>query len=243
MRRIPSQAGFTLIEVVLAITLLALLLTLAYGAFRATAASVQRGEALMDRTERVRVAQQFLRRQLSFALPMMYERVDQGGLENKVFEGDSSQLRFVAQMPGYLAQGGPHVQTLTLYSDAEGYRLEFEHALLNGFEFDAPPRRDARPPVVLLQGARNAAFQYRGLSPEGELEEWTDRWEDPTRLPLMVRLEAEWPEQAQMRWPPLEVALMRAVAVPGLGSGLPGGRIDPGVGRPPRPTRPPRPQQ
>jgi general secretion pathway protein J len=236
-------------EVLIATVLLALLMGLAYGAFRTTAASVSRGEALIDRTERMRVAQQFLRRQLSFSMPMMFERVDLGAMENKVFEGDASRLRFVAPMPGYLARGGAHVQTLTLVSDSEGLRLEFEHALLNGFEAEMPAV-DARPPVVLMQGARNGGFQYRGMDEEGELEEWQDRWEDPSRLPLMVRLELEWPEAAQVRWPPIEVALMRAVAVPGLGaSGLRGisGSPQPGVGheRPgaTRPVRPGKPER
>jgi len=247
VQRRRAAAGFTLMEVLMAIVLLALLLGLAYGAFRTTAASVSRGEALIDRTERVRVAQQFLRRQLSFSLPMMFERVDQGGLDNKVFEGDASRMRFVAPMPGYLAKGGAHVQTLSLVSDAGGLRLEFEHELLNGYEY-GQPARDARPPVQLLHGARAGGFQYRGMDAEGELEEWQDRWQDPTRLPLMVRLELEWPDEAQMRWPPLEVPLMRAVAVPGLGAsgmlGNPGfapmspGLQRPGATRPNRPTRP-----
>lgn len=249
MRSARGAGGFTLMEVLMAIVLLALLLSLAYGAFRTTAASVSRGEALIDRTERMRVAQQFLRRQISFSMPMMFERVDLGGIDNKVFEGDSSRMRFVAPMPGYLARGGAHVQTLTLSSGSDGLSLEFEHAMLNGFELDMP-RSDARPPVVLMQGASDAGFQYRGMDEEGELGEWQDSWEDSTRLPLMVRFNMEWPEKAQMRWPPLEIPLMRAVAVPGLGAAGLGG--NPGMLQPnpdlqragaTRPTRPPRPEQ
>lgn len=248
------ERGFTLMEVVIALVSLALLMSLAYGAFRTTAASVERGEALIDRTERMRVAQQFLRRQLSFAMPMMFERVDLGAEENKVFEGDGETLRFVAPMPGYLARGGAHVQTLSLRSDGDGLRLEFEHVLLNGFDpLDTAPR-DAREPVVLLQGASDARFEYRGLDEEGMLGEWLSSWEDRARLPLMVRLSVEWPERARMSWPPLEVPLMRAVAVPGLGQvgldgagfgGNPGLRPPPGLDRPgagdagrrPRPER------
>lgn len=251
---VRRECGFTLMEVVIALVLLALLMSLAYGAFRTTAASVERGEALIDRTERMRVAQQFLRRQLSFALPMMFERVDLGADENKVFEGDGETLRYVAPMPGYLARGGAHVQTLRLRSDGDGLRLEFEHVLLNGFDPLEPAPREQRPPVVLLQGASDASFEYRGLDEEGLLGEWLSSWEDRARLPLMVRLNVEWPDRAQMRWPPLDVPLMRAVAVPGLGNvglegagmgGNPGLRPQPGLDRPgpgdgggrPRPER------
>src|SRR5690606_9228138 len=140
---------FTLLEVLVAVTLLALLVTLAVGTLRTAVRSVRSGEALVERTDRTRVAQEFLRRQLSHAMPLPFERMEDTG-ENRVFVAERDSLRFVAPMPGYLSRGGPHVQWLTLESGRDGDRLVFDHAQLNGYDPDNPKGRSKREPVVLL---------------------------------------------------------------------------------------------
>lgn len=199
-------------------TLLALLVALAVGALRTAVRSARSGEALIERTDRVRVAQEFLRRQLSHAMPLPFERLEDTG-ENRVFVAARDELRFVAPMPGYLSRGGPHVQWLALVDDREGMRLEFDHAQLNGYDPDDPKGDSKRPPVVLLERIREARFEYRALDEQGELGEWEARWDDTQRLPLLVRLVVEFDEDSRQRWPDLEIPVLTATATPGLFSG------------------------
>jgi general secretion pathway protein J len=49
-----AQRGFTLLEILMSMTLLAAGLALGFATLRAATATVQRGEALADRTERMR---------------------------------------------------------------------------------------------------------------------------------------------------------------------------------------------
>ena len=56
-----SERGFTLIELLLAITLLSMILAIAYQGVRAGTRSVDRGEEMIDRTNRLRIVHQFLR--------------------------------------------------------------------------------------------------------------------------------------------------------------------------------------
>lgn len=201
------HGGFTLLEVLLATALLALALTLAYGAIRAAVGAVRSGESLIDRTEQVRVVQEFLRRQLSHAMPLAFEEMEDNG-ERKVFEGEAEFLRFVAPMPGYLSRGGPHVQWLAIERGRDGDRLVFDHAQLNGYDPQQPKPDDARPPVVLLDGMRQAQFEFRTLDPAtGELEDWSDEWEDPQQMPVMARLLVEFDRDDQRSWPMLEIPL------------------------------------
>lgn len=217
-RRGRQQRGFTLLEVLIAISLLALLVALAYSTLSASVRAMRSGEALIERTNRLRTVQEFLRRQLSHAMPLPFERMDDTG-ENRVFQMDGDTLRFVAPMPGHLSRGGPHVQWLTLDGDA----LLFDHAQLNGYDPADPKADNKREPVVLIDGIRDAGFEFRELDPEtGELGDWESSWDDPQRLPLLVRLDVEFEEEARMHWPDLEIPLLVATGVPGMfGFGAP----------------------
>lgn len=75
MRSAPRlrAAGFTLIEVLLAITLVSLIMAMAYGGFRASIRATTSGEALIEETNRLRITHQFVRTQLSQALSLVIE--------------------------------------------------------------------------------------------------------------------------------------------------------------------------
>jgi general secretion pathway protein J len=158
--------------------------------------------------------QEFLRRQLSHAMPLAFEKMEDAG-ENRVFVAESDMLRFVAPMPGHLARGGPHVQWLTIESDADGLRLVFDHSQLNGYDPDNPKGSSTREPVMLLEKMQDARFEYRALDEQGELTDWDESWDDAQRLPLMVRLVVEFDDDSRFHWPDFEVPILSATATPG----------------------------
>jgi general secretion pathway protein J len=201
MRR--SQ-GFTLLEVLLAIILLALLIAGAYSGINASVHAMHAGEAAIDRTDRLRTAQGFLRRQLSHILPLMYARDDSTGATH-VFDGDARSMRFVAPMPGYLSRGGPYVQTLELAPGKDGLQLQFTDSMLNGY--DAKQSADTEP-VVLLEHIADGRFEYRTLDDQGQLTDWSSAWQDPEITPLMIRIDLTMQSGAQLPWPTLDVPLM-----------------------------------
>ena len=202
------QRGFTLLEMILAMTLVGLIMAMAYTGLRAGARSSDRGEAYIDRTNRLRVAQQFLRQQVSRALPLRIQDDPDDATDYVLFEGERDFMRFVAPMPGYLGFGGPQVQIFEVEQSAEGERLLFNHYLLNandGLEMLADPDRD---PILLLDGIREARFSYVVLDEEGEVEEWADEWEDTTITPLAVRIEIEMLPETKMTFPTMDIPLV-----------------------------------
>lgn len=200
-----AARGFTLLEVLLAIVLLALLLAGTYGAVRTATRSAHSGEQMIDRTNRLRVAQEFTRRQISRIMPLAFDRDDAHGT-SVIFEGERDLMRFVAPMPGHLSRGGPYVQTLELVGNRRGGRqLIFSEAMLNGFD----PEEDlAREPSVLLEGIAEGRFQYRTIGEEGEPSEWLDEWDDPSVTPIMVRIALRMQPEAGIEFPDMEIPLM-----------------------------------
>ncbi len=208
--------GFTLLEVMLAILLLAMLLAGTFGAVRTATKATQSGEAAVDRINRMRVAQEFLRHQLSRIMPLGFDRDDSTGV-NFVFEGDEKSMKFVAPMPGYLSKGGPYVQTLELDRDGRGLALSFTNMMLNGYDPQSlgggirsrSRSKDGRSePVVLLNQIRRGHFEYRGFDEQGKLDRWTDSWKDKSLTPVMVRVVLEMEDVARINFPPMEVAMV-----------------------------------
>jgi general secretion pathway protein J len=199
--------GFTLLEVLMAVLLLAVLIGGAYGGLRASANAMRAGEAAIDRTDRLRTAQEFLRRQIGNSLPLGYAHDDKEGL-NIVFEGDAQFMRFVAPMPGYLSHGGPYVQTLELVRGKDGLQLQFIDTMLNGYDDAQKSAKDDVEPVVLLDRIAAGRFSYRSLDDQGELTDWNSEWSNTEVTPLLVRIELSMQPGVQIPWPTLDVPVM-----------------------------------
>ena len=194
-------AGFTLVELLLAITLMSILLGLTYTGLRAATRSSQRGELLLAAGGELRASHQFIRRQLNQMLPLPYA-VTEGAEELRiVFEGDARHIQYVAPMPGYLGAGGPQVQLIEVVNADDGELLiQFSHALLQGFE---ESRLYDRDPVILLDGVSSAGFEFLTRDEEGELIGWTTSWDQQDTLPVAVRLDLEFSGDLNMQWPDL----------------------------------------
>ncbi|KAB2901813.1 MAG: prepilin-type N-terminal cleavage/methylation domain-containing protein [Dokdonella sp.] len=234
----PRSAGFTLLEVMLALLLLALLLAGTVGAVRTAVHAMRSGELAVDRVSRVRVAQEFIRHQVSRILPLAFARDDNTGA-NFVFDGKRDAMRFVAPMPGYLSKGGPYVQTLRLVGDRHGGRqLLFTAQMLNGYD-DSLPGGDIEPAVLLDQIA-DGRFEFRRVDENGELTDWSDQWDDPAVTPVMVRIVLRMLPAARVAFPDMEIPLVLDAgaarqSMPFGMRNMPGMRIDEAQRRQPAP--------
>ena len=190
--------GFTLIEVLLATMLLAAGLALAFATLRSATALVQRGEAIAQRSERIRSAETFLRRRLASAQVIAFATDPQTRQQIR-FLGEPQRMRFVSDLPDYLGRGGPYLHDLNV---ADG-RLLVSFTLVQGGQ--AIEEAQARPPEPLASGLRAARFRYRGIDPEGGLGDWQERWTTAEVLPVQVAMDIESADG--MRWPTLVVSL------------------------------------
>ena len=189
--------GFSMVELLLAITLLSMLLALAYGGLRASARATEKGQVILDDSNRIRMAHRFVRQQLTQLLPLAFEE-GEGEEPRVVFQGEARRIRYVAPMPGYLGHGGPQVQELEIVQGEEGLELVLSHALLQGFEEEFLYMRE---PVLLLDKIEQAEFQFLGRDESGEITAWSGTWDREFELPAAVSLEVAFVEDVYIEWP------------------------------------------
>jgi general secretion pathway protein J len=203
--------GFTLVEMLLALTLMGMLLALTYGGMRAATRATDKGQEILEDSSRIRMAHQFVRRQLTQMLPLAFGLGDSDE-ERIVFLGDARSIRYVAPMPGYLGYGGPQVQELFFEQGEEGLELVLSHALLQGFDESFLLDQE---PILLLDDIQEARFSFLGRDDEGQPTVWSDRWDAYGQLPVAVSLEIQFNEDVYIRWP----LLTTSVRVDGIGAG------------------------
>jgi general secretion pathway protein J len=212
--------GFTLLEVLASLVLLALLLVGVYSGIRTATHSVRSGTAAIERIDQMRSAQQFLRRELAQSLTQPISHTDHG--EPIYFEGSAREMRYVAPLPGYLGKLGPQLQRLQLVDDGHGgLRLELSLALLPP---DGQPPQPLGEPQVLLDHIKAGSFTYRGVDRQGAALPWSPAWADGRLLPQLVRVELQ--VLGTVDWPQLDVPLRVNPAQAGLPQlGLRGGSL------------------
>jgi general secretion pathway protein J len=201
-----SQRGFTLIEVVIATSLLALGLAIAFGTLRSASRATARAEASSQREERLRAAQGFLRTQLSSALAVPFEFDSDTGAAT-FLRAQPGKLQFVGTMPGYLARGGAYLQTLELVRGEDGEQLRFQ---LQQLTSDGPADAE-REPVVLLDGIEEGSFQVRTIDEQGKPGPWQEKWSVSAQLPPQVRVRLRFRDERR-HWPEMVVAMRLGAA-------------------------------
>lgn len=200
-----TQSGFTLLEIIVVLTMLSLIMVMVYEGIQISRKMSEKGIKRIDATNEIRVVQELVRRQISRILPMAFKEEDGTFV---IFEGDAEHIMYVSPMPGYLGNGGPHVQLIEIVNAKGGKILQFSHWLLNdSLEQDSFDDSDQEP-VVLLENIQSAEFAFVKLNEEGELGEWEDDWEEMENTPLMISLIIKMEENALMPWPDMQVALM-----------------------------------
>lgn len=195
--------GFTLVEMLLALTLMSMLLALAYGGLRAATRATEKGQQVLEDSSRIRMAHQFVRKQINQMLPLAFEQGDVPE-DRAVFFGDETGIRYVAPMPGYLGFGGPQVQELYFEKGETGLELVLSHALLQGFEEDMLYQYQ---PIFLLGEIQEARFSFLGRDENGEIGSWTPRWDEVASLPEAVALDIVFNEDVYVRWPLLTTSV------------------------------------
>lgn len=209
-----AAAGFTLVEVLLATVLLAAGLALAFATLSAATQAARRGEVMAQRSERMRAVEGFLRRRLTAARPVSFA-LDESTLLPSRFVGEPDRMRFVADLPNYLGQGGPYLHDVRIGESGAGVRIVLAlDVVLAGQTIQDPQR----PPELLADGLRSARFRYRALDADGALDDWQDRWTRIEQLPLLV--EVTLTDADGRAWPPLVVALPLATATAAGGAQL-----------------------
>ena len=181
------QQGFTLLEILIVLSLLGVLLILVGGALVGANRAVLKAQRYTVSLDEMHAAQQFLRTALAQALPLPIQ--PENGEPSGIFFGSAQRLVFVAGLPGQLG-GGINVYTLTLHgADGERtLRVSFARISLTA---QTSTYHVWGEPQVLVREVQQLNFSYQGEDPAGQLTGWLDHWPWPQRLPRAVRIQAK----------------------------------------------------
>jgi len=197
------QRGFTLLELSIALVLLALMAALLYGALGFAGESWDRGEAKADATSSMRLAEDFLRSQLEAQHPLRMRKVAEFPL---LFAGERDELRYAAQLPLRVAAGGIWYYRLSLARDDPRAPLVLERVTPDVNAARSPEFTEADRSILATDIGELRIGYYGRDANATVLDEptWRDRWDNPQRLPLLVRIEVTPKHGAP--WPMLMVA-------------------------------------
>jgi general secretion pathway protein J len=195
--RVHSK-GFTLLEMLLAITLIGIMLVLIGSALTSSRHTLEMTDRYVSRLTEVRAAQDFMRQALQQALPLALSHESQP--KDNVLTGSDQTIRFVAPLPRSL-KGGLQTHSMALERSDTGTQ-----DLIVTFTPISPA--NAQPwgePQHLLENVRSIRLAYRGLDNAQVPTGWIATWLWPDRLPNYVRVEMEI--EGPVQWPTLTVAL------------------------------------
>lgn len=181
------QQGFTLLEILIVISLLGVLLVLVGGALLGANRAVLKAQRYTVSLDEMHAAQQFLRTALAQALPLPVP--PESGQPPGIFFGSAQRLAFVAGLPGQLG-GGINLYTLSLQGAGAERTLQVAFARV-GFNAAGNTYHAWGEPQVLVRDIQQLKFSYQGVSPAGQLTGWLDHWPWPQRLPRAVRIQAK----------------------------------------------------
>ncbi|OGQ74542.1 MAG: hypothetical protein A3G94_01270 [Deltaproteobacteria bacterium RIFCSPLOWO2_12_FULL_60_16] len=193
--QVKTQSGFTLIEVAISITLLALIAVILYGAFYLSHRAVMKSQARAEESQRLRSAGDLLAGYIRSAYPYRLSSQDPSIL----FFGEQDSLSFVSALSS--GMGGRGMSQITIsYEGGDGTGLLTLVEKIPAHAPEAEGSAGYANGVVLDQGLRGLSLEY--LDPQGDEERWVDQWSGAEKrmLPRAVRLRYQGAQREEIEW-------------------------------------------
>lgn len=241
MRKATAQgsrlrnAGFTLIEVLIAMTLLSLMVVLLFSSLRICAQSWEQGENKIAEVNEVAVVYNFFQKHLASATPLWNDfiagdEVDAanqpetgaaggGGADtenlNKTFsfQGRKNALQFVSVFPASVGRAG--MQLFSIEQQQEDKEQVLKVTLTPFFPL-AKGEEWNQEEVVLLRHVSDFEISYFGAVDNTDKYEWQDEWLKKDVHPQLVKININTTDGVS--WPEMVIALK--VAGAGAGAGV-----------------------
>src|SRR5438552_15702286 len=197
------EAGFTLLELLIATTVLAFLSLLLFGGLRFGTRVWEKSETSTTETNRVRAAQLFLSDEVAHIYPFFAGTTPADKHVN--FSGEDKRMTYFS--PSKSVPGAMDLVTVQAMPGKNGLsvvvarKVELEgttgsishHTLIGGLKWfqisyfgaSSPAGTPAKPLITNKAGLGSGAAATAAAAPQ-----WTSVWQGQTRLPLLIRIRA-----------------------------------------------------
>jgi general secretion pathway protein J len=189
-----SQCGFTLVELTIAMTLLALMTTILYGAFYLSHRAIEKSQARTEESQRMRSVEEILAGYVRSAYPYRSSLRE----PSLLFSGQEDNLAFVSALS--LGMGGRGMSQITISWDGNGNgpgRLTLEEKIPLRLE-DQEAGEGYRSSIILGEGVWNFRIEYL----DGDQEQWLNQWDGKEKksLPRAIRLSHRGRDGKEIQW-------------------------------------------
>ncbi len=188
-----GSSGFTLLEMVVTLTILGFILLIIFGAFRLGISAWEKGESSREEYQKVRAVSQLVSRQLKSMVPYKIKTEKAEG-DYLAFEGSARSLKFVSALSMKAKQPEGFVYAIYEFKDGgnEGGRLVVyeQRVLIRKNFFEERPNEESGVP--LIEGISDIRFEYyqEEDSLKNRKEGWVEEWnaKEEKELPRAVRM-------------------------------------------------------
>jgi general secretion pathway protein J len=184
--------GFTLVEVVITLTILGFILLMIFGVFRLGLSAWEKGENFKEEDQRLRITSQLISRQIKSIFPYKVRTKKAEG-DYLAFEGGARSIKFVSTLPlrGGQSQGLVYVIYDWKKNDKGNESLIlYEQRVLNKDFMSETPKEESGVP--LMEDLAEVQFEYYR---EEDLQnkkaaEWVEEWKarEEGELPKAIRI-------------------------------------------------------
>lgn len=212
-RFLRRMSGFTLLEMLIGMTLLGVMMALLFGSLRVCVQNWDAGEDKIAEVSQATVIQAFFSNHLQNLLPLQdkFSKPTDEALAGKIplsFQGDVSSIQFVSSMPASAGRLG--LQLFTVGIDDAKAKNRSISVSMQPF-FPVTEGNDWKiEKVSILKDVKSLTFSYFGADTDGaslaEPPKWQATWMEKTQTPLLVKIDIELLNG--VRWPELIVAVM-----------------------------------
>lgn len=203
MKRLRREAGVTLMELMIAVSLVSFLSLGMLMAIRVGLSAMEKTNNRFLANRKVMSVQQILESQVGGVMPVLANCGSRGGAQFVFFSGKPSTMRFVSTYSlEEASRGYPRVLAFEVVRGPLGMRLIVNEAVYPGpigaglqctsLNAGVPVFNDtgANPrSFVLADKLAFCRLMYRETLPAPELERWLPEWTVPDRMPSGIRIE------------------------------------------------------
>lgn len=197
-----KEAGFTLVEMLVALALLSIMTLYAWQSF----SMLQRFKLIADR-EGSQMEVDAAARQMTMAISDARGVLghDVNNQPVGMFKGQPNRIEFIATSDGERETGGFYVVTYSLDDKA---RLISTHRLFRENEFLAETT------ITLLRHVKSLSFKYLFQAPNEQKRKAFDVWESKLTSPAAVEVKLEFEENDKRKWAPTFINISTAFMQP-----------------------------
>lgn len=199
-----KQAGFTLLEVLLGMSIMSIMMLLLFASLRLCVQNWNAGEKKIAQVSQAAVIQSFLQSKLHAAIPLDADFLEEPQFS---FQGSKDELQFVAAMPASAARLGLQLFKISLVPSARDEQGQYLQVEMQPFFPLGDSEEWDEEPIIILKKIQSLKFSYFGADGpySGGDPSWENEWIEKQSLPELVSIEIELVNDEI--WPQLVVAL------------------------------------